>query len=197
MKCLRSAAFALGLAALAGCVTPVGPVAVTRFHVQDPGPLGKGTIALEPAPGGDAKSLEWQTFRGAVAHELVRLGYTEAAPGSGNQVATVRLTRGTVRPDGASGPVSVGVGGSTGSYGSGVGVGLGIDLSPRPKAQVATDLAVSIRERVGGKVLWEGRASFTVSAASPLASTPLAAPKLSQALFLDFPGTSGETVYVK
>jgi hypothetical protein len=46
-------------------------------------------------------------------------------------------------------------------------------------------------------VLWEGRASFTVTSASPLAATALAAPKLSAALFLNFPGTSGETIEVK
>lgn len=197
MKFTRIAALAAGLILLSGCVTPVGPVQVTRFHTGDLSQLGKGTIAVEPAPGSDANSLEWQTYRGAVMHELQSVGYTEAAPGSGAQVALMRLSRSTVQLDGDSSPVSVGVGGSTGSYGSGVGVGVGINLSPRPKAQVDTELAVSIRERASGKVLWEGRAEFTVGSGSPLATTALAAPKMTEALFLNFPGNSGETIEVK
>ena len=197
MNRVRIAIVAMGLAALTGCVTPVGPVEVTRFHAEDITPLGKGTIAVEPAAGADAGSLEWQTYRGAVIRQLVLVGYTEAAPGSGGQVATLKLARSTIRPDGSSGPVSVGVGGSTGSYGSGLGVGIGFNLSPKPKASVVTDLAVSIRERTSGKVLWEGRASFTVGSGSPLATTGLAAPKMAEALFQGFPGNSGETIQVQ
>lgn len=181
---------------LSGCVTPVGPVQVTRFHAADVSPLGKGTISVEPVPGSDGNSLEWQTYRGAVARQLTTLGYVEASPGAGTQVAYLKLTRSTFKPGGSS-PVSVGLGGSTGSYGSGVGLGVGINLSPGPKEQVTTELAVSIRDRASSTVLWEGRASFTVGTASPLAATALAAPKMSSALFLNFPGTSGETIEVK
>ncbi|HEX4848873.1 MAG TPA: DUF4136 domain-containing protein [Novosphingobium sp.] len=189
-----------GLAAallLAGCVTPVGPVQVTRFHAADVSPLGKGTIAIEPAPGADGASLEWQTYRSAVMRQLEQIGYTEAGPGTAAQVAQVKLVRSTFQPGRGSGPVSVGVGGSTGSYGSGVGVGVGLNLTPKPKPQVTTELAVAIRDRASGAVLWEGRASFTVSTSSPLADTALAAPKVSAALFTNFPGTSGETIEVK
>ena len=63
MKRLALAALALIAASLGGCVTPVGPVQVTRFHAADVSPLGKGTIAVEPAPGSDPASLEWQTYR--------------------------------------------------------------------------------------------------------------------------------------
>ena len=63
---------ALLLTALAACVTPVGPVQVTRFHAADVTPLGRGAIAVEPAPGSDGKSLEWQTYRAAVLRQLVR-----------------------------------------------------------------------------------------------------------------------------
>lgn len=196
MKFTRVAALGAGLILLSGCVTPVGPVQVTRFHTGEAGLLGKGGISVEPAPGSDASSLEWQTYRGAVMHELQHLGYSEVPAGRGGQVALMRISR-TSQPLDGSGPVSVGVGGSTGSYGTGVGVGVGINLSPRPKAQVDTELAVSIRERASGKVLWEGRAQFTVGSGSPLATTALAAPKMSQALFFDFPGNSGETIEVK
>ncbi|MEQ1494586.1 MAG: DUF4136 domain-containing protein [Novosphingobium sp.] len=196
MKLLPIALILSVALALTGCVTPVGPVEVTRFHAADVALLGKGTISVEPAPGTDGNSLEWQTYRAAVVRQLTALGYAEASPGAGAQVAYLKLTRSTFKP-GRSGPVSVGLGGSTGTHGSGVGLGLGINLSPGPKEQVTTELAVSIRERAGGAVLWEGRASFTVGTASPLAATALAAPKMSEALFLNFPGTSGETIEIK
>jgi len=132
-----------------------------------------------------------------VMAQLQMLGYSEGKAGSSAQVAQVQVVRRTVQPEAARGPVSVGVGGSTGTYGSGLGMGIGIDLSPKPAAQVQTDLAVSIRQRASGATLWEGRASFTVSAKSPLATTALAAPKMSEALFAGFPGQSGETIEVK
>ena len=193
MKRLYLAAATLALAA---CVAPVGPVQVTRFHAPDIAPLGKGTIAVEPSPGGDPASLEWQTYGAAVMRQLILLGYTEAKPGSGAQIALVRLSRRTLQPPGTS-PVSVGVGGSTGTYGSGVGLGVGINLSPKPAAEVATDLSVSIRDRPSGTALWEGRATFIVSSKSPLATTALGALKMSEALFAGFPGQSGETIEVK
>ena len=195
MRCLTN--FMLfGLAALAGCVTPVGPVEVTRFHGPDVALLGKGTISVEPAPGADAGSLEWQAYRAAVTRQLVTLGYREAAPGAGAQVAMVALSRRTIEGQRSS-PVSVGVGGSTGTYGGGLGMGVGLNLSPKPGPQVATDLAVTIRDRQSNTTLWEGRASFVVSAKSPLASTALGAPKMSEALFQGFPGAPGQTIEVK
>lgn len=197
MNWIRNTAMALSLLALAACVTPIGPVQVTRFHAADISPLGKGTISVEPAPGSDGNSIEWQTYRAAVMRQLERLGYTEASPGAGAQIAFMKVTRTTIQPAGSSSPVSVGVGGSTGSYGSGLGLGIGLNLSPKPKEQIATELAVSIKDRASGTALWEGRASFVVTTASPLAGTALGAPKMSEALFLNFPGQSGETIEVK
>jgi hypothetical protein len=192
---------ALGLGAslaLSGCVTPVGPVEVTRFHAPDIAALGKGAIAVEPAPGSEGSSLEWQSYKGAVLRQLLLLGYVEAPQGSPSaQVAELRLARTTYRPERASGPVSVGIGGSTGSYGSGVGLGIGLNLSPKPAEQIETELGVMIKDRASGQSLWEGRASFTASVKSPLADTGLAAPKMAAALFQGFPGTSGETIEVK
>ena len=197
MNRYRFAPLALALLALSACVTPIGPVQVTRFHAADISPLGKGTISVEPAPGSDGNSIEWQTYRAAVMRQLEGLGYTAASPGAGAQVAQMKVTRSTFQPGRSSGPVSVGVGGSTGTDGSGLGLGIGLNLSPKPKEQVATELAVAIRDRASGAVLWEGRASFTVTTASPLAGTALGAPKMSEALFLNFPGQSGESIEVK
>lgn len=184
--------------ALVACASPTGPVEVTRFHAPEKvALLGTGAIAVEAASGADAGSLELASYRAAVARELVRLGYSEVAPGEGAQVAEVRFRRGVLTAERARGPVSVGVGGSTGSYGSGVGVGVGIDLSGKPKDLVMTELAVAIRDRASGEPLWEGRAEFGVKEGSPLAETQLAAARLAEALFVDFPGESGETFEVK
>jgi hypothetical protein len=185
------------IVALTGCVAPVGPVAVTRFHAADIAPLGKATIGIEAGAGMDAGSLEQQAYQAAVNQQLQRLSFNTAASGAGEQVAIVRVTRNRYRPERTRGPVSVGVGGSAGSYGSGLGLGIGIDLSGKPPEQVETQLSVTIRDRKSGTALWEGRANFTVSAKSPMAETSLGAAKVAEALFRGFPGRSGETIEVK
>jgi hypothetical protein len=197
MKPLFALTAALAMAGLSGCVAPTGPVEVTRFHVPDISRLGKGTIAIEAAPGNDPASLEWRAYQSAVARQLVLLGYTQAPAGSGSQVALVRLARQTYRPGRSGSPVSVGLGGSTGSYGSGVGLGIGLNLAGRPKDQVETDLGVMIKDRASQATLWEGRAGFTVRAGTPLADTSLGAAKMAEALFAGFPGEPGESIAVK
>ena len=192
-------AAALGLALLGGCVAPVGPVEVTRFHLPEIATATRGIIEVQAAPGTDGASLEFRSYAAAVARQLVLLGYREKVADhiASQQIALVRLERQIWRPERRRGPVSVGVGGSTGSYGSGVGVGIGLDLSGPPPQQVETLLGVTIKERASGKALWEGKASFTVRASSPLAGTQLGAAKLAEALFKGFPGSSGETIQVK
>jgi hypothetical protein len=198
MRSFRLAAIGLLAVGLTSCMAPVGPVEVTRFHQPEAlQRLGQGTIAIEAAAGLDPASLELQTYRTAVARELEKLGYQAVEAGGGTQVALVRLRRGTALPAETRGPVSVGVGGSTGSFGSGVGLGIGIDLSGKPAEQVMTELGVMIQDRASGTTLWEGRASFSVSAKSPLAEAPLGASKMAEALFADFPGNNGETVEVR
>ena len=76
---------ALSLAALfcasltAGCVAPVGPVEVTRFHVAEAQTAPRASIAVEPAAGMDGQSLEYRSSAMAVASELQRLGYSRNA----------------------------------------------------------------------------------------------------------------------
>ena len=192
-------ALALAVLAVTGCVAPVGPVEVTRFHLPDTARLGQGTVAVEPAQGMDAQRLEFRSYAAAVSRELQRVGYSELVAGgrSSESVVLVSVERESFRRDRNGSPVSVGVGGATGSYGSGVGVGVGLTLSGPPPETVETRLAVTIRNRANGQSLWEGRASFSVRASSPLAQTQLGAAKLAEALFRDFPGTSGETVLVQ
>lgn len=180
---------------LGGCVAPVGPVEVTRFHVAG-AQLGRGPIAVVPAAGMSDMSLELRAYQAAVGRELARIGYAEAQTGS-PQVAEVRLLRRNWQPVHGRRPVTVGLGAGGGSFGGGVGMGLGIDLSGQPPAQTETELSVIIKDRANGRALWEGRAIFAVRADSPLAQTDLGAAKLAEALFRGFPGNSGDTILVR
>lgn len=191
--------FAAGAAALAlsACATPVPPAEVTRFHLGNP--ATSGTIAVEEQLGNPDAGLEFRTYAGAVGQELQRVGFTEAQGSTSEYQALVGFRR-TFRPTGvdrSGSPVSVGVGGSTGSYGSGLGVGIGINLSGKPKDLVTTDLFVQIRRRADSTVVWEGRASTAAKEGTPAAQPGMAAAKLAGALFRDYPGQSGQTISVK
>ena len=196
MKSPIQALPAIALMLLAACVAPVGHVEVTRFHVPGIAQLGQGTVAVEPAQGMDGQSFEFRTYAEAVSRELQRVGCADLVAGSrtSQSVALVMIERETFRRGSDGSPVSVGIGGGTGGYGSGIGLGLGVNLSGPPPEMVETQLSVVIRNRASGQTLWEGRASFSARASSPLAQTQLGAAKLAEAMFRGFPGTSGETI---
>lgn len=185
----------LPAALLGACATQLGPVEVTRFTAPGAA-LGQGAIAVVPAAGMSDTSLEQRTYQGAVARELARFGYAPSGAGAA-QVAEVRMMRRTWQPQRGGGPVSVGVGAGGGSWGSGVGMGIGLDLSPPPAAQVESELAVMIKDRATGRMLWEGRAQSVVAVTSPLAAPDANATRLAAALFKGFPGQSGETILVR
>lgn len=181
---------------LAGCQTAVAPVEATRFHMGDQ--TGRGSIAVEPMTLSDDTSIEYRTYAAAVARELQRIGFAEQPSVNSQYVASVNYIRGARDTmGGGRSPVSVGVGGATGSYGSGVGLGIGINLSGPPKPIVVTQLNVQIRRRSDRSVIWEGRAVTEAKEGSPAAQPGIAASKLAQALFKDFPGVSGQTIKVK
>jgi hypothetical protein len=196
----RNAALAASMAAtmlLGACTsTYVSPVEVTRFVGEEPALLGTGPIAVRAGPGIDAASLEYSVFQTAVTEELEQLGYIVAG-GDALQVAEITVERFVTAQGAARSPVNVGVGGSTGSYGSGLGVGIGLDLSGPPPEQVDTQLRVVIRPTAGTMALWEGRARFTATANSDVAEARASAAKLADALFAGFPGKSGETIRVR
>jgi len=186
---------------LSACVAPVGPVTVTRFHLGETAALGHGPVVVVPAAGMDPASLEIRSNESAVAGELARLGYVVAAPGSAPrgeaQLAELRVSRARDAGAGGSpeaGRVRVSMGGGAGSYGSGVGLGVAFPIGRGSAPPVTTELAVRISDHPGGRALWEGRASFTVAASSPLAQSQLGAPRLAAALFAGFPGNSGQTI---
>ncbi len=180
---------------LSGCVVPTGPVEVTRYNRVAEGMVyGTGSYTLKAGDSaGKDQALSLSPYLAAVAREMQRVGYKEKLLDSDvtAEVAVSTRTHAATR-----GPVSVGVGGSTGSYGSGVGVGANIDLSGAGKAQVETILTVKIRRRTDSLVIWEGRAAQTARKGSPAAQPGIAASKLASALFAGFPGVSGETVRV-
>ena len=187
------AAVALSLT-VSACVVPTGPVEVTRFNrVADGYIYGDGSYIATPAKAGDALSLS--PYLAAVAREMQQIGYSEKLDNS-DVIAEVSVSARKIEAPQRS-PVSVGVGGSTGSYGSGVGVGLGFDLgSLGNKERVQTALSVRLLRRSDNLVIWEGRAEQSAGATSPAGQPGIAASKLASALFQDFPGKSGETVTV-
>lgn len=200
MKFSRIALLAVTTALLSACTTvPVSPVEVTRFHQPATvGQLGQSSIFVETASDVYLGALEVAPYKEAVARELAAMGYRETSRDRAAQIAEVSLERFVSEPQPKEGPVSVGVGGSTGSYGSGVGLGIGINLGGnKPAQQVATQLSVRIRDAASGNALWEGRANFSVGTRSPLADSQANAAAIANALFREFPGNSGETVEVK
>lgn len=194
---LCAAALALG-----GCATAVPPVEVTRFHTNAVAGWAPGTryaIATAPldGPGAAMPSLEWNSYRTAVDQQLQRQGLVAA--GSGDRaplLVRISFDRSEQLAEGRRSPVSVGVGGSTGSYGSGVGLGIGINLGGGPKRMVDLQLSVRIDDAASGQALWEGRALTAVPVKAPANQPSLAAAKLAEALFKDFPGESGRTISV-
>jgi hypothetical protein len=187
----------LPLALLAGCATAIAPVEVTRFHGGDV--ARQGAVLVVPGDPALASSLEFRTTANAVAAALRRTGYAVLDEGTAGSAieAVVDLARETMQPvDAGRSPVSVGVGGSTGSFGSGVGIGIGIDLSGKPKPVVLTRLRVQLRRASDHVAFWEGRAETQAKEGTPAAQPGLAAGKLADALFAGFPGQSGVTVRV-
>lgn len=200
MRYSRIALLAATAALLSACTTmPAGPVEVTRFHQQAAAAkLGQTTIFVETASDADLGALELAPYKQAVARELAKMGYRETSRDQAAQVAQVSIERFVSEPPPKQNPVSVGVGGSTGSYGSGVGLGIGINLGGKKSAQqVGTQMSVRIRDAASGEALWEGRANFSVGTDSPLAGGEANADTMADALFREFPGNSGETVEVK
>ncbi|RKF21738.1 DUF4136 domain-containing protein [Altericroceibacterium spongiae] len=198
MKNLVRLAILTPVMMLAACAsTYVSPVEVTRFIGENSSRLGQGTIAVIATPGGGTEPLAFRNYAAPVEQQLTSLGYRIVDEDTAMQIAQLRIERFVTQPQEDRSPVNVGMGGSTGSYGSGLGVGIGLDLSGKPQARINTKLRIVIREKQSGQALWEGRADFIAEEKSDYANADEAAKKLAQAIFTDFPGESGETIEVK
>ncbi|MFT3966440.1 MAG: hypothetical protein QM690_11225 [Sphingobium sp.] len=185
----------LAAALLGGCAASTPPVDVTRFY-NAAVPRGE-TVAVVAAPGRDGTGVEYRTYANAVAAALSRTGFSVVDSGRPAALtAAIDFDTAIDRPvDRRGSPVSVGVGGATGSYGGGVGLGIGINLSGPPKAMIASRLSVRLSR--GDAALWEGRAETRAKEGTPGAQPGIAAGKLADALFRDYPGQSGATITVK
>lgn len=196
----RSLAATFAVLGLSACATTpyTGPVEVTRFVAPATAGLGQGTIAIT-FPDAVSNENARRAFASAVSAELTRLGYTVVPEGAeAGQTAAIRTTREPIvqAPVQDRGPVSVGVGGSTGSFGSGLGLGVGINLGGgRESPQANTALEVRITSG-GGETLWEGRAQIATGVKSPYSQVETSARTLAAGLFRDFPGGNGETVTI-
>ena len=186
---------------LAGCATaPTSfPVQVSRFHYD--AMAARGTITVEPLPGGTVASIEYKTYAAAVEAELLRAGYTSPPPGThGEYLATVGFSRAERPLPPKRSPLTIGLGGGSFSGGRGGGVGLGGGVTfpvggQRERVGIVTELSVRIRH--GGDAVWEGQAQSLTDTSAPNVDTPGIAARLARALFTGFPGESGRTIEVK
>ncbi len=172
-----------------GCAASIPPVEVTRFHLGTAIPAG--AVRVETPP-----SLEGATYAAAVGRAMARIGYADAV-GAAESLYTAKtsFTRLT-REEAKKSPFSIGIGG--GSFGGNVGVGLGasIPIGGKTRQIIVTRLSVQLIRKADATMVWEGKAETSAPSTAPAAQPGLAAEKLANALFKDFPGTSGQTVVV-
>ena len=171
-------------ALVAGCSTvgagssgPAAPrgIAVTRTHLG--GVPGRGEVAVEPRFDIQAAGGIYQpVFAQAVTAELRTLGFAPAAtPAASEYVATVDVATGTQGALAARIPVAAAA-------------------PPAAPEATATQLAVQLKRRSDGSIVWEGRAVSSDRANQ--AATPASVRRLARALFRGFPGETGRTVVV-
>jgi len=193
----RIVSMACALFALSACATvsAPSPVEVTRFHNAEELAANRGaSFFIEARTADNAEALEWGPYARAIARELEGQGFRKSARDEARVIARFSVERYRLTSEGARSPVSVGVGGSTGSYGSGIGVGIGLNLGAGPRERIGTELRVVLEPVEGQKAFWEGRASFEADRRSPLAEPAMSANVLARALFDGFPGANGETL---
>lgn len=197
----------------AGCATTnTFDARVTAFHKLPATPEDR-TYSFAPSAS-QKDSLEYRSYEDVMRGALLVRGFREAQP------ARYRVAFDWTVQDGSrnvtrSAPVfspSIGLGyGSFGGFGGGWG-GVGMRFGypyypygwggwpgyvnvPSVERVVEHRLRVQIDDTQGGATtrVWEGSASADASAANMAAVFPL----LSQAIFADFPGPTGQTRLVK
>jgi hypothetical protein len=202
----KLAAIPLLLAGLAACATPF-KADVSRFQSQLPAPTGQtfAVVADDPKLAG---GLEFALYAEEVEEEMVRLGYTEATPENANLL--VRFDYGVDK--GRERIRETGIGRYDPFYspwygyqrpfyrsriGLGRGWGYGYNDSFFDRGNVTSytvytsGIDVKI-DRADGERLFEGKAE----AMSTSNRLQYLVPNLVEAMFTDFPGSSGETVRI-
>jgi hypothetical protein len=185
------AASATAMLALSACSNTYADV--VRFHSNQP--ISRGTLALASADPAVADSLEFRTHAETVAIQLRRLGYSTGLPADQVQfVATIdvtqadsqgNITRPGLTPGATASPVAANVAVPAGGGRRGNQLVRG------------TTLSVQIRPASGGSNIWEGRATKEAAAGEAGANPATAVPLLAEALFRDFPGTTGVATRVR
>lgn len=176
-----------GLLALAGCGTtrertarePTGSATqVTSFHLG--GEIAPGEVAIERKFATQRAGANEPAYENAVATELRRLGFTAtpALATTSEFVATVDVATGTGLQLQARSP--------------GAQVIAGTAANPN---RIASQLAVQLKRRSDGSLVWDGRAQ--IPAAAGAVPTPAQVATMARALFRDFPGESGRTISVR
>ncbi len=172
-----------------GCAASIPPVAVTRFHL---GP----DIARAPVRAQGDSTLESAAYVAAVSQAMAKSGFADAGLNAAHdyiaKVTHSRLTREQAKRS----PFSIGIGGGSIGRNVGVGVGTSIGIGGGVRQIIVTRLSVQLMRRSDQQVVWEGRAETEAPSNAPAAQPGLAAGKLADALFKDFPGVSGQTISV-
>jgi hypothetical protein len=194
------------LAGVSACATPF-KADVSRFTTPLPAPQGQtfAVVAEDPKLAG---GLEFALYADMVAAEMQELGYARAnSPETANLLVRfdygVDNGRERVRTDFAGGPGFVdpfwGPWGRFGGFGFNRGWGFGFNdpfLAGGPNVRSYTiytsGIDVKIDRAADGQRLFEGKAE----AVSRTNRLPNLVPNLVDAIFTDFPGSSGETLRI-
>ena len=154
--------------------------------------LGHGPIALTTAPGTSLDSRQSATFEAAVIDQLSHAGYdTIKVDPQGGQIVEVQMVRDVLVPEEAkrsplSGEMEVGVS----NRGSSLGLALAYDATKPRKALLETRLEARIKDRVSGKLLWEGHAQIATREDDSHWNENAIAGRLAGALFDHFPAAA-------
>lgn len=192
-------ATALAAVSLAGCATTGGGrggTDVTRYHLGQP--IGPGSVVIEPVATNGTISPEYRLYADSVAGELGKLGFTPASDTTAQTtyiaaLSFARTSQGTIR---TPPKFSIGIGGGTGGYGGGIGGGVSTGFGSKTREVLASELAVQLRRRSDGTIIWEGRAQTGGLSGSGRMQPGASAAGLAAALFKGFPGESGMTISV-
>ncbi|WP_299309795.1 DUF4136 domain-containing protein [uncultured Croceicoccus sp.] len=205
-RAARSIAASLLLVGVAACTTPF-QADVSRFATQLPAPQGKtfAVVADDPDLVGGLEFAQYARYVGA---EMADLGYTEATPETADLLVKfdygVNDGREKIRSFGARDPFFdpwYGYGGFGGrsAYYRGGPWGFGwqdpfFNSGPNITSYTVytSGIDLKIERRADGQRLFEGKAE-AVSRSDRL---PYLVPNLVEAMFVDFPGNSGETLRI-
>jgi hypothetical protein len=181
--------------ALAGCATNSG-IDVTRFHLNQPIP--SDSIELQPAPGVDPNGLEFRNNAAVVAADLAANGFRQPErPGVSGYIGVLRVEQSSQFRQGNSSRATIGIGGATGGSNLRVGGNVQVPVGGGGGNTVLVNtLSLQMRRRSENTTVWEGRAVEQVPR-NAQGSLSASVPRLSRALFQNFPGPSGQTVRVQ